>query len=43
MIESRHLGLVLPDEIPQLQENLKKLAGILEETLDMEERGKRGE
>lgn len=36
VIESRHLGLVLPDEIPRLQENLKKLAGILEETLDME-------
>lgn len=36
VIESRHLGLVLPDEIPELQGRLKKLAGILEETLDIE-------
>ncbi len=36
VIESRHLGLVMPDEIPKLKERLKKLAGILEETLDME-------
>ena len=38
VIESRHLGLILPDEIlyVYLLENLKKLAGILEETLDME-------
>lgn len=36
VIESRHLGLVLPHEIPMLQERLQKLAGILEETLDME-------
>lgn len=36
VIESRHLGLVLPDEIPGLRKRLKKLAGILEDTLDME-------
>lgn len=36
VIESRHLGLVLPDEIPKLQENLQKLAGVLEKTLDMD-------
>lgn len=36
VIESRHLGLVLPDEIPELKERLKKLAGILEETLDID-------
>lgn len=36
VIESRHLGLVLPDEIPQLKERLHKLAGVLEETLDID-------
>ena len=36
VIESRHLGLVLPEEIPELQSRLKKLAGILEETLDID-------
>lgn len=36
VIESRHLGLVLPDEIPELRERLIKLAEILEKTLDME-------
>lgn len=36
VIESRHLGLVLPDEIPELQSRLRALAGVLEETLDME-------
>ena len=36
VIESRHLGLVLPEEIPQLKERLRKLAGILEETLDID-------
>lgn len=36
VIESRHLGLVLPDEIPKLQDNLQKLADVLEKTLDME-------
>lgn len=36
VIESRHLGLVLPEEVSQLKERLGKLARILEETLDME-------
>ena len=36
VIESRHLGLVLPDEIPELKDRLHKLAGILEETLDID-------
>lgn len=35
-IESRHLGLILPEEVPQLRENLMKLAEILEESLDIE-------
>ena len=34
-LESRHLGLVMPDEIDGLRENLHKLAGVLEETLDL--------
>ncbi len=33
-IESRHLGLVLPDEIENLKEQIQKLADVLEETLD---------
>lgn len=36
VIESRHLGLVLPEEIPELKERLKKLAGILEKTLEID-------
>ena len=36
VIESRHLGLVLPDEIPELKENLQKLADVLEKTLDID-------
>lgn len=36
VLESRHLGLMLPEEVPQLKENIKKLAKVLEETLDME-------
>lgn len=36
VIESRHLGLVLPEEIPELKERLGKLAQVLEDTLDME-------
>ena len=35
VIESRHLGLVLPDEIPELQANLQRLSEILEKTLDI--------
>ena len=37
VIESRHLGLVLPDEIPELKQNLQKLAEVLEKTLDIDE------
>lgn len=36
VLESRHLGLVMPEEIADLQEKLRKLAGILEETLDID-------
>lgn len=36
VIESRHLGLVLPEEIADLKERLKKLAGVLEETLEID-------
>ncbi len=36
VIESRHLGLVLPGEIQGLKERLKKLAGILEDTLNLD-------
>ena len=35
LIESRHLGLVMPSEIESFHEKLMKLAGILEKTLDM--------
>lgn len=35
-LESRHLGLVLPGEIEELQEKLHKLAERLEETLDLD-------
>ena len=36
VIESRHLGLVLPDEIPELKERLHRLAEVLENTLDID-------
>ncbi len=36
VIESRHLGLVLPDEIPELKQNLQRLAEVLEKTLDID-------
>lgn len=36
LIESRHLGLVMPEEIESFHERLMKLAGILEETLDFD-------
>lgn len=36
VIESRHLGLVLPQEVEGFREKLNKLAGVLEETLDIE-------
>lgn len=36
VIESRHLGLVTPGEIKNLREKLQGLAGVLEETLDLD-------
>lgn len=36
VIESRHLGLVLPDEIPQLRSRLQKLSEVLEKSLDID-------
>lgn len=36
VIESRHLGLVLPDEVEELNQKLNGLAKVLEDTLDME-------
>ncbi|MDO4647135.1 MAG: cobyrinate a,c-diamide synthase [Eubacteriales bacterium] len=36
VIESRHLGLMLPEEIVGLKERLQKLAGILENKLDID-------
>lgn len=35
-LESRHLGLVLPDEIKSLKDDLNRLAGILEGSIDMD-------
>ena len=35
-LESRHLGLVMPDEVEGLNEKLERLAETLEETLDMD-------
>ena len=36
VLESRHLGLQLPGEIEKLKEKLNRLAGVLEETLDLD-------
>lgn len=36
LIESRHLGLVLPGEVDRLEEKLQKLAQVLEESLDID-------
>lgn len=36
VIESRHLGLVLPGEIVNIHHRLQKLSELLEETLDMD-------
>lgn len=36
LIESRHLGLVLPDEVIDLKNKLNGLASILEETIDID-------
>jgi cobyrinic acid a,c-diamide synthase len=37
VIESRHLGLVTPNEISDMSERLHRLAELLEETLDIDE------
>ncbi len=36
VLESRHLGLVMPEEVEGFREKLMKLAGILEQTLCVE-------
>lgn len=36
-IASRHLGLLLPEEIPDLQENMKQLAAQICDTISMED------
>ena len=36
VIESRHLGLVTPDEVRGLSETLRRLAALLEQTVDMD-------
>ncbi len=36
VIESRHLGLVTPDEIRDLSDRLTRLAGLLEQTVDLD-------
>lgn len=36
VIDSRHLGLVKPEEIPDLKERLERLANILEKTMDID-------
>lgn len=43
VIESRHLGLVTPNEIENLQEKLEGLATVLEETIDLDAMIKLGE
>ncbi len=37
VIESRHLGLVLPEEVADLKERLAKLAQVLEKTLEIDQ------
>ena len=36
MLESRHLGLVMPDELDHIKEQLCEIADRLEKTIDME-------
>ena len=36
VLESRHLGLVLPGEIESLKEKLNRLAAVLEESIDLD-------
>ena len=35
VLESRHLGLVLPEEVPKLRDMLRRLAAVMDETLDL--------
>ena len=35
-VSKRHLGLVLPEEIPELKSRLQKLSEVLEKTLDID-------
>lgn len=35
-LESRHLGLILPGEVPELKENLNRLSDTLEKTCDID-------
>ena len=37
VIESRHLGLITPEEVENLDEKITKFAEVLEETLDIDE------
>ncbi|HIZ21837.1 MAG TPA: cobyrinate a,c-diamide synthase [Candidatus Blautia faecigallinarum] len=36
VLESRHLGLLLPHEVKDLQEKLKKLSSVLKDTVDIQ-------
>lgn len=36
VIESRHLGLVMPEEVPELQQKIENLAKILEQTVNLD-------
>ncbi|MEY8392413.1 cobyrinate a,c-diamide synthase [Lachnospiraceae bacterium 45-W7] len=36
VIDSRHLGLVMPEEVAHIRQKMQKLSELLEETLDME-------
>ena len=35
--DSRHLGLVMPEEVPQIQKQLDEIADLLEESVDLDE------
>lgn len=37
VIESRHLGLVLPDEVEEIEQRMDELAKLLEKTLEIDE------
>lgn len=36
-LESRHLGLVMPDEVEEIQKKLMQLAEVVEQTIDLEQ------